>query len=125
MCFYDEYIIQMEFFIGRLKCKSRIWFKNLYVRKKKKELDYRYIIEILGKFGISEFILGFWVYKIYDIQIQCMLGKKVRQRLKVYFLWILSQVQRKYMELWGEDIGERGVVLGMQLGIVKWGGGWG
>lgn len=29
------------------------------------------------------------------------------------------------MELWGEDIGLRGVVLGMQLGFVKWGGGGG
>lgn len=54
-----------------------------------------------------------------------MLGKKVRQRSKVYLLWTLSQVQRKYMESWGEDTGERGVALGMQLGIVKWGGEWG
>lgn len=29
------------------------------------------------------------------------------------------------MESWGEDTGERGVALGMQLGIVKWGGEWG
>lgn len=29
------------------------------------------------------------------------------------------------MELLGEDIGERGVVLGMQLGFVKWGDEWG
>lgn len=29
------------------------------------------------------------------------------------------------MESWGEDTGERGVVLGMQLGFVKWGGEWG
>lgn len=54
-----------------------------------------------------------------------MLGKKVRQRSKVYLLWTLSQVQRKYMESWGEDTGLRGVVLGMQLGFVKWGGGGG
>lgn len=27
------------------------------------------------------------------------------------------------MESWGEDTGLRGVVLGMQLGFVKWGGG--
>lgn len=29
------------------------------------------------------------------------------------------------MESWGEDTGLRGVVLGMQLGFVKWGGGGG
>lgn len=89
----------------------------------KKKLDHRYIT--LGKSGTSDSISGSRVHKIHDIQIQCMLGKKVRQRSKVYLLWTLSQVQRKYMELWGEDTGERGVVLGMQLGIVKWGGEWG
>lgn len=29
------------------------------------------------------------------------------------------------MESWGEDTGLRGVVLGIQLGFVKWGGGGG
>lgn len=97
----------------------------MHVRKKKKELDHRYITEILGKSGTSESISGSRVHKIHDIQIHCMLGKKVRQRSKVYLLWTLSQVQRKYMESWGEDTGLRGVVLGMQLGFVKWGGGGG
>lgn len=97
----------------------------MHVRKKKKELDHRYITEILGKSGTSESISGSRVHKIHDIQIHCMLGKKVRQRSKVYLLWTLSQVQRKYMESLGEDTGERGVVLGMQLGFVKWGDEWG
>lgn len=39
-----------------------VWVVIFFLKKK---LDYRYII--LGKFGISDFILGFWVYKIYDI----------------------------------------------------------
>lgn len=69
----------------------------------KKKLDHRYIT--LGKSGTSDSISGSRVHKIHDIQIHWMLGKKVRQRSKVYLLWTLSQVQRKYMESWGEDTG--------------------
>lgn len=84
---------------------------SYFFRKiEKKKLDQRYIT--LRKSGESDSISGSRVHKIHDIQIHCMLGKKVRQRSKVYLLWILSQVQRKYMESWGEDTGERGVVLG-------------